>query len=168
MNDNDDTLRAINSIEHFARALLKQPNSMATATGTQMIADAILTNVAVLRSRASVAAVEGEWQPIATVPKNGDEVLLAHANSQWLDQWISDITGDYAEGGYWMMCDQWTDPETPTHWKPLSALPNPAAVSSPAPAEPPHERCEVPDCLICAAYGPAEPLQPEGEQETQS
>lgn len=88
-------------------------------------------------SRASLAAVQGDWQPITTVPKNGDEVLLAHANSQWLDQWISDVGGDYAEGGYWMMCDQWAEPEVPSHWKPLSPLPNTAAASSSLPAEPP-------------------------------
>lgn len=61
------------------------------------------------------------WQPIETVPKDGSEILLGHANSIWIDEWI--IDAEYEVGGYWMMCDQWSDPEIPTHWMRLPSPP---------------------------------------------
>ena len=75
--------------------------------------------VSAWNTRTPLAAPAVEWQPIETVPKDGTEVLLAHSNSQWLDQWTMANELD----GFWMMCDQWEEPETPTHWKPLSPLP---------------------------------------------
>ena len=59
------------------------------------------------------------WQPIETAPKDGTEVLLGHANSIWLDYWTMANELD----GFWAMCDQWEDPEVPTHWMPLPAAP---------------------------------------------
>jgi hypothetical protein len=35
-----------------------------------------------------------DWLPIETVPKDGTEVRLAHANSQWIDQWIAEPSFD--------------------------------------------------------------------------
>lgn len=59
------------------------------------------------------------WQPIETAPKNGTEILLAHGNSMWIDEWTMVNELD----GFWMMCDQWETPEVPTHWMPLPVLP---------------------------------------------
>lgn len=66
-----------------------------------------------------------EWQPIKTAPKDGSEILLAHANSVWVDQWIPSTSYEVrnGEGGCWMMCDQWTTPEIPSHWMPLPEPP---------------------------------------------
>lgn len=115
-------------IKAAAAEIVKRFDLVAKVTQRNTV---ITDEIAAILSKWLGAAAGGEqWLPIETVPKNGDEVLLAHANSQWLDQWISDITGDYAEGGYWMMCDQRETPEVPSHWKPLSDLPVAATPTS--------------------------------------
>lgn len=68
-----EALRLLDSIEHFARALLKQSDPSATATGTHVIADAILTNVAALRTR-----------PVGAAPADGKREPLWHSGTEEL------------------------------------------------------------------------------------
>lgn len=79
-----------------------------------------------VRNEAATAALEqaAQWQPIETAPKDGTQILLGHGNSLWIDEWIPDAKYEVrnGEGGCWMMCDQWTDPEIPSHWQPLPPL----------------------------------------------
>lgn len=60
---------------------------------------------------------KGEWQKIETAPKDGTEVLAAWSGSPlvrivaYYDRWIEGRDGDGIE--------------TPTHWMPLPAPPEP-------------------------------------------
>lgn len=65
-----------------------------------------------------------DWQPADAASKDGTEIILAniHKRHQWIDEWVIDKDDD--RGGYWLMCDQWDVPETPTHFKFLSPLPD--------------------------------------------
>lgn len=64
------------------------------------------------------------WLPIETAPKDGTEVLLGHGNSVWIDQWI-----EFEDGAAcWMMCDQWSEPEVPSHWQHMPDPPHTAQV----------------------------------------
>ena len=67
-----------------------------------------------------VALVLNRWQPIATAPKDGTEILLGHGNSVWIDEWVKFEDG----AACWMMCDQWSEPETPSHWMLLPEPPD--------------------------------------------
>lgn len=77
-------------------------------------------------------AGDSDWQPVDDAPKDGTEIILAnvHKRHQWIDEWVTDKDDD--RGGYWMMCDQWDVPETPTHFKFLSSLPDAPPIDWPA------------------------------------
>lgn len=63
----------------------------------------------------------GEWQPIETAPKTGEEIILAHGNFVWIDSWQTDE--GLENGGYWEECETWTTPQVPSHWMPLPEPP---------------------------------------------
>lgn len=84
-------------------------------------------DVEFVRADSRPSAPAPEWQPIETAPKDGRDVLLSEGRTVWVDEWI--INGP---DSCWMMCDQWEEPATPTHWTPLPAPPesSPAAPSA--------------------------------------
>jgi hypothetical protein len=55
-----------------------------------------------------------EWQPIATAPKDGEDILLARE-------------GHEVGMGYWFPSDgtewEWQFTSTPTHWSPMPEPP---------------------------------------------
>lgn len=69
-------------------------------------------------------AVEQDWQPIETAPKDGRNVILAMLNEEWVCE------GYYEEDedrGWFMANTHWTDAADgqvyPSHWRPLPAAP---------------------------------------------
>lgn len=103
------------------RKIIKRIAEIADACECSRLCDICQDKVAAL-----VTAANEDWMPIESAPKDGTEIILGHANSVWFDQWIADLEFEVreGEGGCWMMCDQWSDPEIPTHWMPAPALPN--------------------------------------------
>jgi hypothetical protein len=75
----------------------------------------------------------GQWRPIETAPKDGTEILLAHAT--WVDTgyWAVNINGDGCDGWTCEWVASWGYEEyalvSPSHWMPLPEPPAPVEQS---------------------------------------
>lgn len=72
-------------------------------------------------------AESDEWRPIASVPKDGTDVLLFQPHTTggiWTDYWDEDAPG----GPDWAICSE----AEPTHWKPVPPLPVPPSTGEQA------------------------------------
>lgn len=60
---------------------------------------------------------QDEWLPIDTAPRTGEEILLAHGNSVWADEWW--------DNSFWLQCGDGGSHagEIPTHWRPMPLPP---------------------------------------------
>ena len=75
--------------------------------------------------RAAIAAWNGradDWQPIATAPRDGTEVLIrCSCTGMWVVSWVVDVSREWMG---WCVDDGKSDPyplrgRQPTHWRPL-------------------------------------------------
>lgn len=93
--------------------------------------------------RSAVAdAVQRQWQPIETAPKDGSHVLVSDGFRVSLGGWVRDIDygadyeGQLGMAGWWAV-DLGPNGDKPTHWQPF---PPPAAAIRATPAQKDTER----------------------------
>lgn len=73
---------------------------------------------------------ESKWQPIATAPKDGTQLLgycdyAQNGRAFWVAMWIDDA--DELDGGFWLDAgkqDSMSRDAEPTHWQPLPEPPD--------------------------------------------
>lgn len=88
-------------------------------------------------ARAAIAAMPG-WQPIASAPKDGTEIILGDHGGSYAGYWSTAECRripSSSEGNWFDECDRGNEvcarPSRPIHWMPM---PDPPALSDPAPA----------------------------------
>lgn len=63
------------------------------------------------------------WQPIASAPKDGREIILRNGDRVGAATWIKWPSSEHEEAGEgWTIChdgDSWDEEKSPTHWQPL-------------------------------------------------